>query len=209
MPSHRFENLDTDRRTAILDAAKAEFVANGFDGASLNTILKTSGFSKGSFYYYFNDKADLYATVVQRILAPYYERLGEVCAVDTPQAYWREFEQYTMEMAESFIHDPELIQLSLGMMKFRMAHSTPQVLIDLYDLAKNNIASLVVRGRDAGAVTTDMPDDLLVDLWNNLGETLDFWTFEHIEELMQADFEWHMKLFVKLFKSIAELKIQP
>jgi AcrR family transcriptional regulator len=37
-------------------------------GASLNRILEQAGISKGSAYYYFDDKADVFLTVVQRYL---------------------------------------------------------------------------------------------------------------------------------------------
>ncbi len=40
------------------------FVAHGYVGASLNRILDDAGISKGAAYYYFDDKADLYATAI-------------------------------------------------------------------------------------------------------------------------------------------------
>jgi AcrR family transcriptional regulator len=45
-----------------LEAAAKEFVAHGFEAASLNRILDDAGISKGAAYYYFDDKTDLYAT---------------------------------------------------------------------------------------------------------------------------------------------------
>ena len=64
MPRPRFDKLPPDKRGRILEAAALEFAAHGFDGASLNRIISTAGISKGAAYYYFDDKADLYATVV-------------------------------------------------------------------------------------------------------------------------------------------------
>ncbi len=64
MPRPRFNKLPEEKRERILEAAAKEFVAHGYEGASLNQILAEAGISKGAAYYYFDDKADVYATAV-------------------------------------------------------------------------------------------------------------------------------------------------
>ncbi len=68
MARSRFDKLEPKKQEAILTAAAAEFAERGFGAASLNRIIKRARTSKGSLYYYFNDKADLFATVVERAL---------------------------------------------------------------------------------------------------------------------------------------------
>lgn len=63
-PLARFHKLDDDKKALIVEAAAAEFAAHGFEGASLNRIIAAAGISKGAVYYYFEDKADLFVTVV-------------------------------------------------------------------------------------------------------------------------------------------------
>ena len=63
MARPRFANLDLDTRHRILETAAEEFAARGFEGVSLNQLIDRLGMSKGSFYYYFDDKADLFTTV--------------------------------------------------------------------------------------------------------------------------------------------------
>jgi AcrR family transcriptional regulator len=63
MARPRFANLDLDTRHRILETAAEEFAARGFDGVSLNQLIDRLEMSKGSFYYYFDDKADLFTTV--------------------------------------------------------------------------------------------------------------------------------------------------
>lgn len=53
------------RKEAILQAALEEFSYRSYDEASLNAILKSAGSSKGSFYYHFNDKKDLYLSLLR------------------------------------------------------------------------------------------------------------------------------------------------
>ena len=48
------------RKDVVLQAALDEFTANDFEKASLNTIIKSAGISKGVFYYHFENKEALY-----------------------------------------------------------------------------------------------------------------------------------------------------
>ncbi len=54
------ENLEDNRRDAILNAALKEFAEKGFDEASTNVIAKESGISKGLMFHYVNSKKDLF-----------------------------------------------------------------------------------------------------------------------------------------------------
>ena len=55
-----------DRRTAILDAAEAEFSAHGFDGVTLRAIAKRAGVDLALPNYYFGPKKDLFDAVFNR-----------------------------------------------------------------------------------------------------------------------------------------------
>ncbi|MBU1145416.1 MAG: TetR family transcriptional regulator, partial [Firmicutes bacterium] len=54
-------------------ATLSEFAHKSFEVASLNDIIKTSGLNKGSFYYRFNDKLDLYYALMDYL---YIEQLN-------------------------------------------------------------------------------------------------------------------------------------
>ncbi len=54
------ENLEDNRRNAILNAALMEFAKKGFDEASTNIIAKESGISKALMFHYVNSKKDLF-----------------------------------------------------------------------------------------------------------------------------------------------------
>ena len=76
MARNRFENLEPDKQEAILRAAADEFSEKGFEAASINRIIKKSGMSKGSVYYYFEDKADLFATVLEKSTERILDEIG-------------------------------------------------------------------------------------------------------------------------------------
>lgn len=56
------------KREALLNAAVKEFGANGFQNASLNTILKEAKVSKGVFYHYYENKDALYLEITGQLL---------------------------------------------------------------------------------------------------------------------------------------------
>lgn len=53
-----------EKRQELINAAVEEFGEKGYDKASLNNILKEAGISKGTFYYHFENKEDLYAYLI-------------------------------------------------------------------------------------------------------------------------------------------------
>lgn len=65
MPKETFFNLPTDKRALIEDVAMDEFASHSYDKASVNRIIQGAGIAKGSFYQYFEDKADLYKHLMQ------------------------------------------------------------------------------------------------------------------------------------------------
>ncbi len=56
--------MDTAKRRQIVDGARKIFLANGFDGASMNDIAREAGVSKGTLYVYFSNKERLFAAIV-------------------------------------------------------------------------------------------------------------------------------------------------
>jgi AcrR family transcriptional regulator len=69
MPKETFYNLPDEKRKLIEDTAITEFAANGFDKASINTIVLNAGIAKGSFYQYFTEKKDLFLYILLSVIA--------------------------------------------------------------------------------------------------------------------------------------------
>ena len=61
-----FARIPGQKQQRILDAAIAEFAANGFAGANINRIARQAGISIGAMYKYFRSKEDLYLTIIER-----------------------------------------------------------------------------------------------------------------------------------------------
>lgn len=56
-----------DINEELFDAALNVFSRHSFGESSLNEIIKTAGLNKGSFYYRFYDKLDLYLSLLHRL----------------------------------------------------------------------------------------------------------------------------------------------
>lgn len=58
------DQLANAKRHQILDGARRVFRANGYDGASMETIAREAGVSKGTLYVYFDSKEALFKALI-------------------------------------------------------------------------------------------------------------------------------------------------
>ena len=56
---------DSAKRRQIVEGAREVFLAQGFDAASMNDIARAAGVSKGTLYVYFNNKEELFESIVE------------------------------------------------------------------------------------------------------------------------------------------------
>src|SRR3546814_8518074 len=68
------------RRKAFVDAARDLFFANGYAGTKMSSIASKDGGSKTTLWIYFPLKEELFAAVVEVIVAHY----GDALALDLP-----------------------------------------------------------------------------------------------------------------------------
>lgn len=55
---------DPSKRTQILTGAREVFLAKGYEGASMDTIARAAGVSKGTLYVYFDNKDRLFEALI-------------------------------------------------------------------------------------------------------------------------------------------------
>ena len=66
MDEHREKSFE--KRQELIDAALIEFGERGYENASLNNILKEADIGKGTFYYHYRNKEDLYMQLIDIIV---------------------------------------------------------------------------------------------------------------------------------------------
>lgn len=206
MPLPRFATLAPERRAAILAAAAEEFGRAGLEGASYNRIIARAGVSKGAMYYYFDNKEDLFLTV----LADLAERAG--AAIGAPgeftdaAGFWREMRALCARTAEFFLSQPSVAGLAKSLLAAPAAAGDTLLAGPLREYTgrlERYTAELLRRGQEVGAVRTDLPVELLAHLLTGLGEALDRWLFARWEQLDAAELAALPDRYIDLFARLA------
>ncbi len=206
MPTKRFENLEPERRNRILSAAQNEFIRNGYEGASLNTIVGEAGISKGSLYYYFEDKTDLYLTVLSQVMSELQRNIGGIGVGEFSDDFWGDIEEYTRKSLRMIKENPDFVRLARGLFSLISSGNIPDSVAEVIIDWKSIMTSIVMRGQEMGEVRTDLPLDLLVNILWSLGESIDFWMLSHIDEFSTEELEGQANVYVDLWKRITGIE---
>jgi AcrR family transcriptional regulator len=187
MPRPRFDKLSPRKRERILEASAREFAANGYDGASMNRILDAAGISKGAAYYYFDDKADLYATTVS-----YYSQ-ELISVVDPSQfqaaSFWDELISVYRHQFTSYAERPWVFGVVKAGGSLSPETMSQGPLAELWQQAQFLLVQLLRRGRELRVIRTDLEEELLLSLIIAVDTAHDRWLFAHWSELSPDDLE--------------------
>ncbi|MFP4624007.1 MAG: TetR/AcrR family transcriptional regulator [Gemmatimonadota bacterium] len=183
MARARFDNLEPERQETLLGAAADEFAAHGYAGASLNRIVEAAGISKGALYYYFDDKEDLFVSVVEETL----ERLvGEVGGFDFDRleadTFWEWLRRYGQSSLELMRKDVWYVRLALAFPRLRQEPAAASGVRPALEWGRRLTTALLERGRALGVVRRDLPLGLLVEVTMAVDEAGDRWMIERLDE---------------------------
>lgn len=173
----RFAKLPAHQQQAIVQAALDEFAAHGFHDASLNRVIEAAGISKGSLYYYFDGKADLFAYVARTGLGALIDQVGPLpdLGAGDADAFWSILEDYYLRLSRALLSSPQLAAL-LGV--WSAASRNPEIQQATGEMEQASvpwIAQALEVGHRVGAVRDDLPDTLLMAAVLGMGEAMDFW----------------------------------
>ena len=76
------QNENKETRQHLLECAKREFLEKGYMKASLRNICKEAGVTTGALYFFFKDKEDLFAALVEEPLKHLYLTMEEHYAAE-------------------------------------------------------------------------------------------------------------------------------
>lgn len=169
-----------DRRRALLEAAAAEFARAGYEAASLNQILRASGFSKSSFYHYVDSKAELFTWTVDDLGS----ELARAADVPAPESFsgagfWDAVERLVLRLAALAESDGRFADVG------RMFYLPGAPRTDGAGLARAEsaiagwLSAALAVGRASGAVRTDLPASLQDALTLAVLRAFDEWALQH------------------------------
>ncbi len=204
MPRPRFERLEAEKQLDILDAATREFAEHGFQNASFNRIIENAGLSKGAMYYYFDDKKDLFLTVLRRFQREIVAELPPLREVRDADDYWDQLDSLLRRGAEVKKNRPEFIQLALSLFKSMLSGEVALPHDELFGEATRWAEEVVAVGQRAGAVRTDVPVGLLVSMVFGVMHAVDLWLLQFVERIEQINYETATVFSIGLFRRLLE-----
>ncbi|MBN1344070.1 MAG: TetR/AcrR family transcriptional regulator [Phycisphaerae bacterium] len=203
MPIPRFEKLDAESRATILDAARVEFAAHGYDGSSYNRIIANSGRSKSSFYYYFQGKQDLYVTVVKDAVAQFTEAVGQERPVEGIEEFWAECARMFLRFYEFGMNNPVLVGVLKSVFELQRQPLGGDLLPQLALKDVTWYETTIQRGQGLGAIRADYPIDLIVALLFAVLEAKMRWSLERWFSSEAIDIKQDVDFIIDLFRRMA------
>lgn len=173
----RFAKLAPAQQEAILRAALEEFAAHGFHDASLNRVIETAGISKGSLYYYFDGKEDLFAHVTRVEFTRLLTDIGSapVPEAPTPDAFWSAVQRYYRDSLTQLTARPQLASLVRAWLNASDNPALQQAQQDLEREIMPWVERVLASGQSCGAIRADLPDGLLIAVAVGMGRAMDTW----------------------------------
>lgn len=186
-------------------AAAVEFAQKGFEGASFNQIIEAAEISKGAAYYYFDDKSDLYSTVVEHALSRLAEFFGDF-RIDklNEDNFWGALEDYSRKSLRRAQEHPKLTQLLRTVFNYVRAHpdAAGGQVVDV--ATRNWTLSFLRHGRELGVVRGDLPEDLLLELIIGIGSATDGWVLEHVDRMSEEEIDRYSALLTDMYRKVCE-----
>jgi AcrR family transcriptional regulator len=183
MPFARFTRMPEEKRERLLTTAAQEFATYGYEGASLNHILDVAHIGKSSAYYYFADKADLFATVAAWCV----ERLRLAISVDviaglSADTFWATIAAAHGESLRLARQQPWLFGAARAVERLTPESLEQESLRDLATRLMTGMRAVIDQGQALGLIRTDLPADLLQAWFRAIDGASDDWLLAHLDQ---------------------------
>jgi AcrR family transcriptional regulator len=160
-----------ERREELIKAALIEFGDKGYENASLNNILKEAGISKGTFYYHFKNKEDLYIYLCHMLTQ---EKMDFFNKYIEPDVFNRDIFTIIKVMIKAGIefayHKPEIARFANSFIKDINSPYLDKIK-DKLDLNLKNsdyLNALIDRAYERGEIREDLPRKFVKDILSYL-----------------------------------------
>ena len=161
-----------DESPALYEAALTEFAAHSFQDASLNDILKAADMNKGSFYYRFSDKMELYLSLLYRVGMEKLKLFEEAGVSKSSGGFFDEFRNMAILGLRMAQKDVRFLVFSR-----RILQEDPsvreQITKTFGNLSGTLLTDMVERAKAAGEFRPDLPTETVVFVIETLLNHLD------------------------------------
>jgi AcrR family transcriptional regulator len=159
--------------------------------------------SKSSLYYYFDDKADLFTTLIERSMAVLFREIGGFDPEAlTAETFWRTFEEFYRRAIVIVGNNAWLVQFGGMFYRLRGDPRKGSATGRVFQAARNWVTIIIERGQALGVVRTDLPQSLLIDSTMSLLESFDRWVVSHWSELAADEKDSMPRTHIALFRRL-------
>lgn len=138
-----------DRRMEILQAALQAFAEKGYEGTSVDEIVKRSGLSKGTLYWYFKNKHDLLLATIDMVMKETLQAMHAATTLPIPAS--EKLAYLFRDSIKAFVDDDSLLGLITNFF-FQSTQSTEtqQIMREAYAVYIGMVEGIIQEGIDAG-----------------------------------------------------------
>ncbi|HPE66716.1 MAG TPA: TetR/AcrR family transcriptional regulator [Synergistales bacterium] len=204
----RSRKLDEEKRRNLMDAAIEEIAANGIEGASYNRIIERSGLSKGVVYYYFENKESLYKTVLEEVERQFIAAVGTLRIPDDKDAFWDVCDMHYTKALKFAASNLRIVDVARSFIEPACSPSMDKgPVFESLQRAERWTRCVLRKGQELGALRQDVDFELLRNVVQAVGYTMDSWLFDKLRSEPDAvDIERFVSFALDMFKRILSPK---
>ncbi len=161
MPKKAFFKLDEEKREKIVRSAIDEFHKCGFDKANVGIIAQNAGVAKGSIYWYFENKKELFLYSVHWTLEFFMKKIN----LNTPLADMDIFDYFSSgyEYRSSLLKEEYSLTLfSQDIMSGKFGILTNLADEEMWNLADEYMVKLIENGKKKGTIRKELDNNMLL-----------------------------------------------
>lgn len=161
---------------SIIDAAEEVFFRQGYAEAKMEDVAKKAGMSKGSLYFYFSSKEDLYMAIsyraLQMLIDIYHKAIADHRDKPGFQRVMATFRGY-LAFSEKYFHYHEALFNYMSLIREQSAGGTKQLsenlqnslyfakIQDLHNLPVKLVVQEIEAGKADGSITNPAPSAMI------------------------------------------------
>lgn len=158
-PTPRWERRPDDRPQEVLDAAVRVFAQRGYRGTRLEEVAEAAGVTKGTIYYYFRSKEDLFRQAIEHSRLKNRARIDTMFAEDGRPLVERLRAVLTEAWRSLSGPDGAMLRLMIGEVSIEAPELFQEWLTDGLGRGCTELADVVRAGQASGEFRADADAD--------------------------------------------------
>lgn len=167
-----FDNIPLEKRSRIIETATKEFAKKGYHDASVSNIASKSGVSVGAIYKYFENKQDLFLTIVDHSISRMEALLVGLAKAD--EDVLLKVEKILREIILVSREEGILIKLYNSMTSINDKKLAKQFATEMEEMTARIYTIAIEEGQRNGEIRSDIDPRVAAFLIDNLFMTLQF-----------------------------------